>query len=56
MNREPILRRRIRLLAWLFIIGLVLSGATALPLRGELNLLANFCGSNGEASELARWL
>jgi hypothetical protein len=56
MNRESILRRRIKLLTWLFIIGLVLSGATAIPLPGELNLLANFCGSNGEASELARWL
>ena len=56
MNREETLRRRIKLLTWLFIIGLVLSGATAIPLPGEVNLLANFCGSNGEASELARWL
>jgi hypothetical protein len=56
MNRESILRRRIQWLTWLFIIGLAVSGATAIPLQGELNLLANFCGSNGEASELARWL
>ncbi len=32
------LLRRIRFLLWLFIIGLVLSGATALPLEGEVRL------------------
>ena len=41
MGRESTLRRRIKLLTWLFIIGLVLSGATAIPLRGELNLGAS---------------
>jgi hypothetical protein len=56
MNREQTLRRRTKLLTWLFIIGLVLSGATAIPLQGELNLLVKFCGSSGESSELARWL
>ena len=56
MHREQTLRRRIKLLTWLFIIGLVLSGATAIPLSGELNLLVNICGSNGESSEMARWL
>ena len=56
MNREQTLRRRIKLLTWLFIIGLALSGATAIPLQGELNLLVNYCGSNGEASEWARRL
>jgi len=56
MNREQTLRRRIKLLTWLFIIGLALSGTTAIPLQGELNLLVNFCGSNGESSELAHWL
>ena len=44
MNRELHLRRRIKLLTWLFIIGLVLSGATAIPLPRELNLLVNFLG------------
>lgn len=44
MNRELHLRRRIKLLTWLFIIGLVFSGATAIPLPGELNLLVNFLG------------
>ena len=56
MNREQTLRRRIKLLTWLFIIGLVVSGATAIPLQGELNLLMNFFGSAGESSELAQWL
>jgi hypothetical protein len=56
MNREQILRRRIKLLTWLFIIGLALSGATAIPLQSEVNLFAKFFGTNGESSELARWL
>jgi len=56
MNRQQILRRRIKLLTWLFIIGLVLSGATAIPLQSEVNLLVNFCGANDGPSEIARWL
>ena len=56
MNREPILRRRIKLLTWFFIVGLVLSGATAIPLLSELNLSVNFCETNGKPSELTRWL
>lgn len=35
---------RIRLLVWLFIIGLVVSGATALPLETELSWLAGWLG------------
>src|SRR5882757_1888836 len=56
MNREQLLRCRIKQLTGLFIAGLFLSGATAIPLQSELNLLSNFCGSNGESSEMARWL
>ena len=56
MNREPILRRRIKLLTWLFIIGLAVSGATVIPLRSELTLLMNSWGTNGESSEMAHWL
>jgi len=56
MNRDQTLRRRINLLTWLFIAGLVLSGATAIPLQGELNWLVNFLGAGGESSELAHWL
>lgn len=56
MNRERILRRRIKFLTGLFIVGLVLSGATAIPLPAEVNLLAKFFGTGGESSEWARWL
>ena len=55
MKREQTLRRRINLLTWLFIAGLFLSGVTAIPLQGELNLLVKFSGSNGGSSEMARW-
>jgi len=61
MNREQILRRRIKSLTWLFIIGLAVSGATAIPLEWELDSLANWFGFAGQSSstatsELARWL
>src|SRR5208282_899861 len=56
MNRELLLLRRIKLLTWLFIVGLAMGGATAIPLQGELKLLVNLFGSNGESSEMARWL
>jgi hypothetical protein len=56
VNREQTLRRRIKLLTCFFIIGLFLSGATAIPLQGELNLLVNFFASNGESSEIVRCL
>jgi hypothetical protein len=55
MNHEQSLRRRITLLTWLFIVGLVLSGMTAIPLPGELNLLVNLSGSTDGSSELAHW-
>jgi hypothetical protein len=54
-HRESALRRRIERLTWLFIIGLVLSGATAIPLPAEVNLLVHWTGANG-GSELAHWL
>ena len=61
MSREQILLRRIKLLTWFFIIGLVISGATAIPLNWELDLLVNWFGLAGQdstsaTSELARWL
>jgi len=46
MNREHLLRRRIKLLTWLFIVGLVVSGATAIPLEMELGWLARMLGVN----------
>jgi hypothetical protein len=44
-THEPQLRRRIKLLTWLFIIGLVVSGATAIPLQSELAWLVKFTGA-----------
>ena len=44
MNRDQILLRRIRWLTGLFIGGLVLSGATAIPLETELAWLARTFG------------
>jgi hypothetical protein len=46
MEREHALRWRIKALTWLFIIGLVLSGATAIPLISELNKLAELTGAS----------
>ena len=48
MNRERTLRRCIKLWVWLFLVGLVLSGVTAIPLRQETDLLVNRLGFNGE--------
>ncbi len=61
MNHEAQLRLRIKTLTWLFIIGLVLSGATAIPLNWELDLLVKWFGYEGQTSatansDPARWL
>ena len=61
MNREVILRHRIELLTWFFIVGLVLSGVTAIPLKWELDQLANWFGLTDQTSATAtsepgRWL
>lgn len=63
MNRNQILHRRIKLLTWFFIIGLVISGATAIPLVTELNLLTQWFGIDGPldvsvtaSSEIDHWL
>jgi hypothetical protein len=61
MNRESILRRRIKLLTWIFILGLVFSGATAIPLPQELEVLAKILGvadrsSTDATSALAHWI
>jgi len=45
LNRPDQLRRRIKGLTWLFILGLVLSGATAIPLDSELDGLVEFTGA-----------
>ena len=56
MNREQTLRRRIKLLTWLFIAGLVLSGATAIPLVDETRLLVRILGADHGTVGWANWL
>lgn len=51
MIRESILLRRIRWLTWLFIVGLVISGVTAIPLVTELNMLSEWSGTGACACE-----
>jgi hypothetical protein len=53
-----VLQRRIRILLWVFIISLVIGGATAIPLETELKLVAPVVDANGsgERSSLLRWL
>ena len=52
------LLKQIRLLLLLFIVALLLSGATAIPLETELKLLASFTGNGGAepTSGLAAWV
>ena len=56
MNRELLLRRRIKRLTWFFIVGLFVSGATAIPLLPEVNWLANLLGGGEKSSVLMQWL
>ena len=56
MNRTQILRRRIQWLTWIFIIGLVMSGATAIPLLPEVNWLANHLPIDEKTSATGEWL
>lgn len=56
MNHEQILRGRIRWLTWLFIVGLVLSGATAIPLPKEVQWLVRILGADHGSTGGVRWL
>jgi hypothetical protein len=49
MNRETLLLRRVRWLTWLFILGLVMSGITAIPLVEEVRWIANLAGTSPDA-------
>jgi hypothetical protein len=49
MDRQRILKDRIRLLKWVFIIGLVLSGATAIPLVSEVDYVVKITGARSLA-------
>ena len=52
-NREQILRTRIKLLTWLFIVGLIFSGVTAIPLEWEMNVLRKIFGASHLSPEQA---
>jgi len=56
MSREQLLRGRIKALTWVFIVGLFLSGATAIPLLAEVNWLADHFGAGDKSSVGAGWL
>jgi hypothetical protein len=61
MKREEKLLRRVRWLTCFFILGLVLSGVTAIPLNWELELVTRGLGFEGQTSVTAtslvgRWL
>jgi hypothetical protein len=56
---EQKLRRRLRFLTWMMIIGIMISGATALPVQTELNFICAQLGlnaANASATPLGAWL
>ncbi|MCI0659418.1 MAG: hypothetical protein L0170_20405 [Acidobacteria bacterium] len=61
MDRETLLRRRVRVFLGIFMVGLVLSGLTAFPLATELRWLTGVLGvpPDGQPEEYSgalRWL
>lgn len=61
MDRPALLRRRLRNWTWLFLVGLVLSGLTAIPIQAEFDWVAGWLGSDfgggGIVPEFAaKWL
>ena len=54
MSRDEILHQRIRMLVWLFIVGLFVSGVTAIPLQSEVHLLSEHFGNQN--CLMAQWL
>ena len=61
LQPEVLLRRRVRVCTWVIIIGLVLSGATAIPLQSELDMLARSLGvqdlsPDQAASGFSKWI
>jgi hypothetical protein len=60
-QRENILLKRVKALTWVFILGLFVAGATAIPLEWELDVLTNLLGVAGKTSGetptgLAHWI
>jgi hypothetical protein len=56
MKRQQGLHLRIRWLTWCFIVGLVMSGATAIPLLPEVNWLAQVLGADKKSAMAGEWL
>jgi len=54
MNNQNHRLKQLKALTWLFIIGLFISGATALPLQTELDAFAKFLGNS--QSGFAFWI
>ena len=50
MNNHERLLKRIRILLWIFIVGLIVSGLTAFALQTELKILARWLGAADGAS------
>ena len=59
-NDIQILRKRIRWLLWFFMVGLVLSGLTAFPIKTEVDFLQKVVGEGSGMEtawpEMARWV
>ncbi len=56
MNRSEVLLRRIRVLLFVVIAGLFISGATAIPLETELRVLARFISADSADSGFGIWI
>jgi hypothetical protein len=60
MKTVPELLRRVRCMVWIVMVGLVISGATAIPLETELNFLTRTMGLSDQnaagASGVAHWI
>jgi hypothetical protein len=61
IHREAILRKRVVAGTWFIIIGLVLSGVTAIPLQTELDLVARWLGAQNlvpaqASSGFTKWI
>lgn len=50
------LRRKITILIWIFIIGLLASGITAFPLEWELSILSQWSGYLSQDNPLRTWI
>lgn len=55
-DKHIVFSRKIRFLIQLFMIGLILSGITAMPLESELRLLNGMLESGGTNTLLTKWI